>query len=78
MIRTLSCVDAVDHARRGSIPAWFSVAMLDMVCPPSGVSAAHDQWRGPKELAVWRYGDRDGGGPHEDVRALDFVRSLLG
>ena len=77
VIRTLSYVDAVNHAPRGSVPAWFSVALMDTICPPSGVYAAHNRWRGPKELTVWRYGDHNGGGPHEDVRALHFVRSLL-
>lgn len=77
VLRTLSYVDAVNHARRGRVPAWFSVALMDTICPPSGVYAAHNQWHGPKQLTAWRYGDHDGGGPHEDVRALAFVRTLF-
>jgi cephalosporin-C deacetylase len=77
VLRTLSYVDAVNHARRGTVPAWISVALMDQICPPSGVFAAFNQWRGRKELTVWRYGDHDGGGPHEEAQALSFARSLI-
>lgn len=78
VLRALSYVDTVNHARRGRVPAWISVALMDAICPPSGIYAAYNQWQGPKQLSVWRYGDHDGGGPHEDVEALAFARSCLG
>ncbi|MFD5203652.1 acetylxylan esterase [Streptomyces sp. NPDC058375] len=77
VLQTLAYVDAVNHARRGTAPAWISVALMDTICPPSGIYAAHHHWSGPKELSVWRYGDHEGGGPHEDVCALEFVARLL-
>ncbi|MFD7997465.1 acetylxylan esterase [Streptomyces mexicanus] len=77
VLETLAYVDAVNHARRGTAPAWISVAPMHTVCPPSGIYAAHHHWGSPKELGVWRYGDHDGGGPHEDICALEFVARLL-
>ena len=77
VLRTLSYVDVLNHAVRGAIPAWISVGLMDPICPPSGIYAAHHRWAGPKELSVWRFGDHDGGGPHEDPLALVFARHLL-
>jgi cephalosporin-C deacetylase len=38
--RTLSYLDGVNFARRAGAPALFSVALMDVTCPPSTVFAA--------------------------------------
>jgi hypothetical protein len=40
-------------ARRASVPALFSVALMDQICPPSTVYAAYNAWAGPKEIRAW-------------------------
>lgn len=78
VLRTLSYVDGVGLARRGRAPARFSVALMDVVVPPSTVVAAHRAWGGPKELRVWRYNGHESGGPEQDREAVEFVARELG
>lgn len=42
--RTLSYVDGVNHARRATAPALFSVALMDPICPPSTVYSAYNHY----------------------------------
>lgn len=44
--------DAVTFARRIRCPAIVGVGLIDTVCPPSGVFAAYNQLRGPKQIEV--------------------------
>jgi cephalosporin-C deacetylase len=78
VLRTLSYVDGVGLARRGRAPARFSVALMDVVVPPSTVVAAHRAWGGPTELRVWRYNGHESGGPDQDCEAVEFVARRLG
>lgn len=78
VLRTLSYVDGVALARRGTAPARFSVGLMDAVVPPSTVVAAHHAWQGPKELAVWRYNGHEGGGPLDELAAVEFIADALG
>lgn len=78
VLRTLSYVDGVAFARRGTAPARITVAMMDEIVPPSTVVAAHHAWQGPKEMRVWRYNGHEGGGAVEDLESVDYVRRTLG
>lgn len=44
VFRTLSYVDGVNMAKRASVPALFSTALMDTTCPPSTVFAARNWW----------------------------------
>ncbi|WP_454050353.1 acetylxylan esterase [Cellulomonas sp. Marseille-Q8402] len=77
VLRTLSYVDGVAFARRGTAPARFTVALMDTVVPPSTVVAAHHAWGGPKELRTWRWNGHESGGPDEHAEALAFVARQL-
>ncbi|GGR93597.1 acetylxylan esterase [Micromonospora fulviviridis] len=76
-LRTLGYVDGVAFARRAGVPARFSVALMDEIVPPSTVFAAVNAYRGPAELAVWRYNGHEAGGIDDDAAALDFLRTAL-
>ncbi|MEV0428740.1 acetylxylan esterase [Micromonospora sp. NPDC050495] len=76
-LHTLGYVDGVAFARRATVPARFSVALMDEIVPPSTVFAAVHAYRGPAELAVWRYNGHEAGGIDDDAAALDFLRSAL-
>ncbi|WP_258368856.1 acetylxylan esterase [Curtobacterium sp. MCPF17_046] len=75
---TLAYFDGVLHAARATAPAWFSVALMDPICPPSTVYAAYNAWGGPKEITVWEYNGHEGGGAHEDADTLPRLRALFG
>jgi cephalosporin-C deacetylase len=81
--RTLSYIDAVNHARRATAPARFSVALMDTVCPPSTVYAAFN-WYGSraatppaKVIDVWPFNDHEGGVGHQWARQLPWLAGRL-
>ncbi len=75
--RTLSYFDGVNFARRSTVPARFSVGLMDEVTPPSTVFAAYHEYQGPKEIDVWRYNGHEGGETDDNLAAMAFLRRRL-
>lgn len=76
--RTLSYFDgAVLATRAHGVPALFSVALMDDVCPPSTVYAAHNAWPGHKQIRVYPFNGHEGGGADHGRVQLDWLRDLL-
>jgi cephalosporin-C deacetylase len=59
--RTLSYFDGVSFAKRATAPSIFSVALLDPVCPPSTVFAAHNNYGGESTIEVYPFNEHEGG-----------------
>jgi cephalosporin-C deacetylase len=78
VFRTLSYFDGVNFAARSTMPALFSVGLLDDVCPPSCVFAAHNHYAGPARMKVYPYNGHEQGGAFQDVEHLAFVREVMG
>mgnify|MGYP000847774737 FL=1 len=83
VLRTLSYFDAVSHARRANAPGLFSVALMDMICPPSTVYAAFNVWGeltgGPtKDMTVYPFNGHEGGQGYQWARQREWVRTHLG
>jgi cephalosporin-C deacetylase len=74
---TLDHVDAVHFARRITAPSILSAALMDDVCPPSGVFAAYNAIGAQKEIEVYPWDDHAGGRSFFDTAALDFVEDRL-
>ncbi|MDL9978892.1 acetylxylan esterase [Microbacterium sp. ASV49] len=74
---TLSYFDGANFARRASVPALFSVALMDETCPPSTVYAAFNRYAGPREMSVYRYNNHEGGQAYQWVGQEAFVRSRV-
>jgi cephalosporin-C deacetylase len=74
---TLSYFDGLNLASLGTVPALYSVALRDPICPPSTVFAAYNAWAGPKRIEVWPYNEHEGGGTHHRGLQLRYVRDLL-
>ncbi|MFC3987539.1 acetylxylan esterase [Actinoplanes siamensis] len=74
---TLDHFDVVHLARRVTAPALLSTALMDEVCPPSGVFAAYNELNGPKQIEVYEWDGHDGGKSHFDVKALEFAAAHL-
>jgi cephalosporin-C deacetylase len=70
---TLSYFDGANFAARATAPALFSVALMDETCPPSTVFAAFNRYGGPREIAVYRYNDHEGGQAHQWVAQAEFL-----
>ncbi|MEV8455960.1 acetylxylan esterase [Streptomyces sp. NPDC052095] len=77
VLRTLSYFDGVSFAARSSAPALFSVGLMDQVCPPSTVFAAHNAYAGPKGMEVYSFNGHEGGDMFHDAVKVRWVREVL-
>ena len=78
VLRTLSYFDGVNFAKRASAPTLFSVALMDLICPPSTVYAAYNHYAGEKEIEVYRYNDHEGGESYQRQAQIRWLDKLLG
>jgi cephalosporin-C deacetylase len=78
VLTTLSYFDGVAFTRRARSRALFSVALRDLICPPSTVYAAYNAYSGPKEIAVYPDNDHEGGGATHQARQLQWLRGVVG
>jgi cephalosporin-C deacetylase len=78
VLRTLSYFDGVNFARRAGAPALFSVALMDLICPPSTVYAAYNHYAGEKEIEVYRFNDHEGGESYQRQAQIRWLDKLLG
>ena len=75
---TLSYFDGVNFAKRASAPAYFSVALQDLTCPPSTVYAAYNHYRGAdKQINVYPYNNHEGGQDYQVAAQLDWFAELF-
>jgi cephalosporin-C deacetylase len=74
---TLDYFDGINFAAHARIPARYSVALMDPVCPPSTVFAAFNHYAGPKEIRVWPFNGHESGGPLDQLDNLTYVRALM-
>ncbi|RYV52124.1 acetylxylan esterase [Pengzhenrongella frigida] len=77
-MRTLSYFDGVNFAARATCPAWFSVALMDNICPPSTVFAAYHRYAGTAQIEVFPYNGHEGGGPYDVPRKLAVLAAAIG
>ncbi|GAA2059204.1 cephalosporin-C deacetylase [Catenulispora yoronensis] len=73
---TLSYFDGMHFAARATIPALYSVALMDLTCPPSTVFASYNHWAGPKDIEVYPWNDHEGGAAAQRDRQLRHLRTL--
>ncbi len=77
VMTTLGYVDGAHLARRASVPALFSVALIDPVCPPSSVYAAYNAWAGEKRIEEYPHNGHDGGGPFQVAAQLAWLPTRM-
>lgn len=80
VFRTFAYLDGVNFARRATAPALFSVALMDLICPPSTVYAAVNHYGeraagGAKavEVVEYAYNDHEGGQGHQEARQIAWL-----
>lgn len=78
VMRTLSYFDATNFAARARCPGWFSVALMDKICPPSTVFAAYHRYGGPAQIEVFPYNGHEGGAAYDTPRKLAALAGVLG
>ncbi|WP_326695388.1 acetylxylan esterase [Streptomyces sp. NBC_01387] len=78
VFETLSYFDGVHFAARATAPAFFSIALMDPICPPSTCFGAYHAYAGPKQVEVYGFNGHEGGGEHHRALQLAWVRELIG
>lgn len=76
-LETLDYIDAVNFATRARASALFSVGMLDPVCPPAGVYAAHNAWAAPHEIVAYPHNGHEGGQGRHFIRQTQYLREAF-
>jgi cephalosporin-C deacetylase len=74
---TVAYVDGVNFARRAQTPVWYTVALMDPICPPSTVFASFNEYAGPKHITVWPYNGHEGGGIEDRALSLEVFTTAL-
>jgi cephalosporin-C deacetylase len=74
---SLAYFDGVNFAAHATAPALFSVGLMDNVCPPSTVFAAHNHYAGEKDIRIWPYNEHEGGAAFQATEQLRWLRDLL-
>ncbi|MCX7845741.1 MAG: acetylxylan esterase, partial [Dictyoglomaceae bacterium] len=62
---------------RAKAKALFSVALMDMICPPSTVFAAFNYYRGEKDIKIYPFNGHEGGGSFHTLEKIKFVKRYL-
>jgi len=65
--------DACNFTQRASCPALVALGLIDETCPPAGVYAAFNQFKGPKEVVVMPLSDHQG--KRQNAQAAFYARS---
>lgn len=79
VLRTLSYIDGAILARRITVPAYFSVALMDDIVLPSGVFAAfHNVASEDAAIEVYPYNGHEGGGHRHWMRQVAWLDARFG
>ena len=73
---TLAYFDGVNFAVRSHAPAFFSVGLMDEICPPSTVFAAFKHYAGPKRIEVYHFNQHEGGETYQLLAQVEYLSSL--
>jgi cephalosporin-C deacetylase len=74
---TLSYFDGAILGKRATVPALFSVGLMDETCPPSTVFAAYNHYGGPRQIVEYPYNDHEGGEGFHDIERMRFFAEHL-
>lgn len=73
VLRTIEYIEGMHFAARATVPALFSVGLMDQITPPSTVFAAYNHYLGPKDIRVLPYSGHDAGRLHHVRDQLAFL-----
>ncbi|QOT15962.1 MULTISPECIES: acetylxylan esterase [Paenarthrobacter] len=82
MLAVLNYFDGVHLGKAATVPALFSAAQMDDICPPSTVFAGYNSYglsggTPEKDIEVYRFNNHEGGQEHHWIKQLQFLRKLL-
>lgn len=78
VFRTLSYFDGAIFAARATVPALFSVGLMDEIVLPSSVFAAYNRYGSPdREIGVYEFNGHEGGQLFHWQRQVQWLRDRL-
>ena len=76
---TLSYFDGANLGALANVPALFSTAGMDQICPPSTVYAAYHAWgHADKAITYYPWNGHEGGGDHHTWHTLQWLAERFG
>jgi cephalosporin-C deacetylase len=75
---TLAYFDGVNFATRAQAQSFFSVGLMDEICPPSTVFAAYNHYAGVKDIRIWHYNHHEGGDSYQTLEKVKYLRGMWG
>ncbi len=76
VFETLSYFDGMNFAARMQAQAFYSVGVMDTICPASTVFASYNHVKSEKEIRVYYYNDHEGGGPDHLMEKIAYLQRL--
>lgn len=74
VLDTLRYFDGINFVTRANAKAYFSVSLMDEVCPPSTVFAAYNHYWGEKQIEIYPYNEHEGGESFQVLNQLKFLK----
>ena len=76
VFETLSYFDGMNFAARMQAQAFYSVGVMDTICPASTVFASYNHVKSEKEIRVYYFNDHEGGGPDHLMEKIAYLQRL--
>ena len=78
VFHTLSYFDGLNFAARISAAAYYSVAVMDDICPPSTVYASYNHVSAEKDIKVYYFNNHEGGAADHLLEKIRYLRRRWG
>ena len=76
VFETLSYFDGMNFAARMQARAFYSVGVMDTICPASTVFASYNHVKSDKDIRVYYFNDHEGGGPDHLMEKIAYLQRL--
>lgn len=76
VFNTLGYFDGMNFCARMKAQAFFSVGIMDTICPPSTVYAGYNHVTTEKEIREYYFNDHEGGGSDHMIEKIAYLRKL--
>lgn len=73
---TLAYFDGMHFAARMKSQAFYSVGIMDTICPASTVYASYNHVTTEKDIKIYHFNNHEGGGADHMVEKIRFLRNL--
>jgi len=75
ILSTLSYFDGMSFAARMKADAFYSVGLMDTICPASTVYASYNHVTTQKDIKVYHFNNHEGGGADHLVEKIRYLRN---